>query len=140
MFKEHVDDLKYENTSINAIFNEMADMNVSTTKMFRILAWVMNVFGHKLLFTPLIRIFSMIPFVGWLLASVISVAAWIFSVLWGTMIHVFIMAIAWIFYRPLFGILLLAVFAGILFLMTYKGGVEYDVNTINNEIAANNGV
>lgn len=118
----------------------MEASNASTTKGFRILAWAMNVWGHKLLFTPLIRIFSMIPFVGWLFANVISFAAWIFSILWGTMIHVFIMAIAWIFYRPLFGLLLLTVFAGIFFLMTYKGGVEYDVDTINNEIATNNGI
>jgi hypothetical protein len=118
----------------------MEESNSSSTKCFRILSWMMNVYGHKLLFTPLIRLFSMIPFVGWLLASIISAAAWIFSFLWGTMIHVFVMGIAWVFYRPLFGIALLSLFAAIFFLMNYKGGVEYDVETINNEIAANGGV
>ena len=103
-------------------------MNSSSTKLFRILAWVMNVYGHKLLFTPLIRLFSMIPFVGWLLASVISAAAWIFSILWGTMIHVFVMGLAWIFYRPVFGVALFLVFGLIMLLMMdYNGGVEYDV-------------
>jgi hypothetical protein len=126
MFKEHVDELHYDHSSAEAIFEEMEGTNTLTTKIFRFLSWFMSVFGHYLLFTPLIRLFSMIPFVGWLLANVIAVAAVIFSFLWATMLHFLVMGVAWLFYRPLFGILLLAGFGLIFFAMTYSGGMKYD--------------
>jgi len=104
----------------------MEGENALTTKIFRWLSWFMSVFGHYLLFTPLIRIFSMIPFVGWLLAKVIAVAAVIFALLWASMLHFLVMGVAWVFYRPLFGILLLGAFGVIFFLMFNSGGVKYD--------------
>jgi len=101
----------------------MTEGNDATTKCFRILAYIMNVFGHYLLFTPLIRVLSWIPLLGWLLSKVIAIAVAIFAFVWGTMLHLFVMSFAWIFYRPLFGVgLLLA--AGTLFYFVTKGNGE----------------
>ena len=72
----------------------------------------MNVVGHYLLFSPIIALFAWIPFVGWLLAGFIKIVAYVVAFLWGSMVHILVLAVAWIFYRPLYGILLLSVVVG----------------------------
>lgn len=63
--------------------------------------------GHFLLFSPIIKLLSWIPLVGWLLAAIIKFAAIIFAVIWGSLIHLIVMCVAWIFYRPLIGVIML---------------------------------
>jgi len=87
-------------------------VSASTTTLFRYLAWFMNVVGHCLLFSPIIALLKWIPLVGWLLGAVVQIAAYIFSFVWGTFLHFLILGIAWIVYRPLYGLALLAI-AGI---------------------------
>jgi hypothetical protein len=109
----------------------MADSNNMTTKMFRILAYIMNVVGHYLLFTPIIRIISWIPLLGWLLSKVIAVAVAIFAFIWGTMLHLFVMSFAWIFYRPLFGIGLLLAGGTLLYFITRGNGEPVDTASLD---------
>jgi len=106
----------------------MNDTNNLTTKCFRILAYFMNVVGHYLLFTPIIRIISWIPLLGWLLSNVIAIAVAIFALVWGTMLHLFVMSFAWIFYRPLFGIGLLLAAGTLLFFVTKGNGETVDTD------------
>jgi len=77
----------------------------------------MSIIGHFLLFSPIIALLKWIPLVGWLLAGVLSFAAAIFALVWATMMHFLIMGLAWIVYRPIFGICLLAAFAALLGVM-----------------------
>ena len=63
--------------------------------------------GHFLLFSPIIKLLSWIPLVGWLLAAIIKFAAIIFAVIWGSLIHLIVMCVAWIVYRPLIGVIML---------------------------------
>ena len=67
----------------------------------------MNVLGNILIWYPLIKLISWIPLVGGLLAGVLWVAVIVWSLVWGTLTHLVIMTIAWIVYRPLFGLALL---------------------------------
>jgi hypothetical protein len=117
----------------------MNDTNNSTTKCFRILAYVMNVVGHYLLFTPIIRIISWIPLLGWLLSNVIAIAVAIFAFVWGTMLHLFVMSFAWIFYRPLFGIGLLLAGGTLLFFVTRGNGETVDTASLDLLIDAHYG-
>ena len=92
------------------MFAEMTHTNESQTKFFRWASWLGSTFGHYLLFAPLIQILAFIPLVGSLLASVFALAAFIFAVVWATSLHLLLLGLAWLFYRPLYGILLLSVF------------------------------
>lgn len=67
----------------------------------------MNIVGHFCLFMPIINVFSWIPFVGYFLSAILAVAAFMFALVWGTMLWLMILCVAWIVYRPLFGCLLL---------------------------------
>ena len=78
--------------------------------------WVLNITGHYLLFAPILSLLNWIPLVGKLISTIAGFAAIIFSLVWGSMIHLMVMAVAWIFYRPLFGILLLCLSVSLLFL------------------------
>lgn len=117
----------------------MNDANNTTTKCFRILAYIMNVLGHYLLFTPIIRVISWIPLLGYLLSKVIAVAVAIFAFVWGTMLHLFVMSFAWIFYRPLFGIGLLLAGGTLLYFITKGNGEIVDTASLDLLIDAHYG-
>lgn len=119
VFQETVDEIKIDQVSSASVFDNMHESNSATTKCFRYLAWFMNVLGHYLLFSPIIALFAWIPLVGKLLAGVLAVAAFIFSAVWGTLLHFLVLGVSWIVYRPLYGLLLLAVSGACLGLMFY---------------------
>ena len=48
-----------------------------------------------------------IPLVGWLLSGFVTFAAAIFAFVVGIVFSCLVLALAWVFYRPLYGILLL---------------------------------
>ena len=102
-FQEVIDVLEYNNDNTDQIFDKMDKENEGQTSMIRLISWFMSVLGHYLLFSPFIALLNWIPFVGFLLAGVLAVAAIIFSLVWATFLHFLILAISWVFYRPLFG-------------------------------------
>jgi len=67
----------------------------------------MNVVGHFLLFWPIIELLKWIPLVGGLLGFAFSIAACCCACIYGTTLHLLLMGVAWIVYRPLYGLLLL---------------------------------
>jgi len=95
--------------------------NKSQTTCWRYVSWFMSVLGHYLLFSPFIALFAWIPLVGGLLSGVVAFAAGVFALIWATMLHFFIMAVSWLVYRPLFGILLLAGVGVGIGLLNYDG-------------------
>ena len=101
----------------------MEGENQTSTVCIRWLAWFLNVFGHYLLWSPVIALFKWIPLVGWLFAYIFSLVACIFACVWGTMIHLIVMTVAWIVYRPLFGLLLLCGVIACIGVMSYGGNV-----------------
>lgn len=89
--------------------------------MFRVGAWILFCWGTYLLFSPIIALFKFIPLIGWFLANIISFAAIIFALVIGSVMHMLTLTVAWIFYRPLFGIgLLLGV--SLLISLLFVGG------------------
>jgi hypothetical protein len=77
--------------------------------VFRFLSWFLSVFGHYLLFSPIIKLMAIIPLVGYFLSSILAFAAILFSLVWATALHFLIMGLSWLVYRPLYGILCLTV-------------------------------
>jgi len=79
----------------------------------------MNVTGHFFLFTPIIALLKWIPLVGSLLGAIFSFAAGIFALIWGSMIHLIVLMVAWIVWRPCYGLCLLTMIlliVGIMFM------------------------
>jgi hypothetical protein len=112
----------------------MQEGNKGTTTCFRWCSWILSVLGHYMLFTPIIRILSWIPLVGALLSKIIAFACIIFALLWASMLHFAVMGVAWIFYRPLFGILMLLAVGAIAAFMSYGDGSKYDISTLDLDI------
>ena len=56
---------------------------------------------------PVISLLKWIPLVGWLLGGIVAVAAFVFALVVGSVIACLVIAIAWVFYRPLIGVLFL---------------------------------
>ena len=79
--------------------------------VIRPLGVITCILGHYLLFSPIIKLISWIPFVGWLLSSLAAVAAFLFAVIVGLNLALLTIAIAWLFYRPYIGVPLLLLVA-----------------------------
>ena len=61
-----------------------------------------------------------IPLVGWLLGGVVTFAAVVFALIVGVVISCLVIALAWVFYRPVIGVLLLALMGiGIYFIFFF---------------------
>mmetsp|Transcript_4184 Transcript_4184/g.7097 ORF Transcript_4184/g.7097 Transcript_4184/m.7097 type:complete len:127 (-) Transcript_4184:132-512(-) len=95
----------------------LCESNESTTKLFRWGSWLMSIVGHYFLFSPIIKLLSWIPLVGWLLAGIIKFAAIIFSVVWASMVHLLILGVSWLFFRPILGALFLTGVTVLIFIM-----------------------
>jgi len=68
---------------------------------------LLSVLGWWMLFSPIITLLKWIPLVGALLGSIVSLAAFIFSLIVGGTTACLVLAIAWLVFRPLIGASLL---------------------------------
>lgn len=83
----------------------------------------MTIFGIYFLFSPIMATLKFIPLVGSLLSFAVAIAAFIVALVVGLVISCLVIAIAWVFYRPLVGIsLLLLVGIGVYFLFFFPSG------------------
>ena len=85
-------------------------------------AIILHILGWYLLFIPIITLLTWIPLVGSLLGFAASIAALLFSIVFGGTIACLVVAIAWLVFRPLLGISLL----GVVGLMVYFIGFYPD--------------
>ena len=78
-----------------------------------IVGLLLVVFGVKSMFSLLPTLFKVLPFLGNIVDAGVGLVCWIFGLAWSLIV----IAIAWLVYRPVIGILLLvAAVAGIIFL------------------------
>ena len=76
--------------------------------------------GIVLLFSPVIALLKWIPLVGWLLAHLAMFVVWVFAFVVSVALSLTTIALAWLWYRPLFGLALLAVVGGLVALTFAK--------------------
>ena len=69
---------------------------------------MISILGFYLLFAPVIAALSWIPLVGTLLSSFVGFAAILFATLVGLTLSTTIIAVAWVFFRPIMGVSLIA--------------------------------
>ena len=129
MFEEVVDLSRDGKTQSEQYFEEQESTLGGSATCFRWLGVFLCIFGHYLLFAPIINILNMIPFVGWLLSWIVAIAAVIFAIVVGLTLSVLTIAVAWVFFRPLIGIPLLIVVAASTYMIFFydwdpNGGFE----------------
>jgi hypothetical protein len=97
----------------------------TTGSMMRVLGIICTILGIFLLFMPLITLLNWIPLVGKFLGYAVALAAFVFALVLGGIVSCLTIAIAWVFFRPVFGICLLTLTGvGIYFLFFFKPGEE----------------
>lgn len=107
-FQEAINEISVGSKTADEVLDAVEAKISTHTTIFRWVSWFMSIFGHWLLFEPIIKLLKFIPLVGGLLGSIMSFAAGIFALVWATLLHLLILALAWIAYRPLIGLLLLS--------------------------------
>lgn len=100
---------------VKAIVQKREEENDTTTKIMRIVGLILLILGFYLLFAPIIEFMSIIAFLG----NIVAIAALIVSILLGLALGFTVIAISWIFYRPLYGLLLLSLVGGIIYFIYY---------------------
>jgi hypothetical protein len=103
------------------VFKEMADENYLQTNLMRLGGFLLLFVGIGLLFSPIISLVSMIPLIGNLLAVGISIAIWVGAFIVGVTLSALTIGLAWLYYRPIFGIFMLFLTAGGIMLLIYGG-------------------
>ncbi len=95
--------LQAGNQSADAMFQAAEDSNTMMTWILRFVGFFLMFMGFNLLFGPIDTIVRMIPIVG----GVIDFGTTVLAGILAAPLSLFTIAIGWIFYRPLVGILLL---------------------------------
>ena len=111
MFEETVDVCQDGHVNPGEWFANQAGNVEMASKILRIVGIVALIAANYMLWMPWIKLLNMIPLVGWLLSGIASFAAFIWSCIVGFNTAIFVIAVAWVFFRPLVGICLLVTFA-----------------------------
>ncbi len=99
------------------MFQTAVNANTTLTWVLRIAGFVMMLIGFKMTLRVLAVTASVIPILG----SIVGGASTIVSFLLALIISFFIIAIAWVFYRPLVGFAILAVAIIAAFALVWRG-------------------
>jgi hypothetical protein len=105
-----------------AMIKEMEAENTTMTWILRLVGFVCMAVGIFLVLSPLSEFTNIIPFLGGIFAGGISILIGIFAFLVALVLSLITIAIAWLFYRPLLAVGLLAGAAvvGVLVVMLIK--------------------
>ena len=106
-FEEVVDFVDEEKVSAEEMFKDHDNAMRRAGNLIRPLSMLLCVLGIYFLFSPIISLLSWIPLVGSLLSAIFSLAALIFALVLGITISTFVFALAWLWFRPLYGVILL---------------------------------
>ena len=103
-------------TTQDIIKQEISD-NDNLTSCFRIFGVSLLIIGIYCLFAPVITILSFISIIG----SLAGAAAFVVALVLGLALGMLVIALSWIFYRPLLGLMLLICVGGLVYLMILLG-------------------
>ena len=102
---------------MNQFFENEQETNTFNTWAYRILGILMVIGALKLIFGFVVTLTRIVPFLSTIVGWGVGVICTVLGVVWS----LFVIAVAWLFYRPIVGIALLAI-AGILVWIFALGG------------------
>jgi hypothetical protein len=118
--------LEMGNVSAESMFSHAKSENTLITWLVRLGAFILMWAGLAMILTPIRVLGDVVPFIGNVLGAGIGLLSGIISLV----LSFSTMAIAWIFYRPIVGIILLILVVGFLF-----GGLKIIKNKLQKEKA-----
>lgn len=115
---EHIELLETGIKTAEAMFQKAQRDNVFLTWIVRAVGFILMFAGLSMIFKVLSVVADVLPFLG----SVVGAGTGIISFLIAAVLSLITVAVAWIVYRPLLGVLLLAAAAGLIVLVKGKLG------------------
>ncbi len=106
-----VDLLQVGTHNKQAMFQQAHDSNTMMTWILRFVGWLMMFMGIKMILNPLSVLADVLPFLG----NIISFGIGIIAFLVASVVALVVIAIAWLFYRPVIAIILLAAAGGLIY-------------------------
>lgn len=97
----------------DAMFEKAKSDNVTLTWVIRLVGSLLLIIAFNMIFKPLSVLADIAPLFG----NIVAIGTGIVSFLLGAILSLLTISIAWIFYRPLVGIAILAFAAGLLYLL-----------------------
>ena len=120
-FKAKHDDSEYElrtgTWTLEQMIKQANDDNTTMTWILRILGVILVIAALKMIFSILVTLLQLVPF----LASIMNLGVGLVCGVLGFVWSLIIIAIAWIFYRPILGISLLVIAAGLVYWLVIRG-------------------
>ena len=110
-------ELRVGNWSLEQMIKQANEDNSTMTWLFRLVGLLFVIAGLKMIFSILVTLFKVVPF----LASIMNLGVGLICAVVGFAWSLIIIAIAWIFYRPLLGVALLVVAGGLIYWLAIKG-------------------
>ena len=98
------------------MFQNAQDSNAMWTWVWRVVGWLMMYIGLKMILAPLAVLADVLPIFG----NIVEMGNGIIAFLVSAVVALLVIAIGWIFYRPILGILILAAAAGLVVLLIKK--------------------
>jgi len=109
LFDEVIDVARDGKISAEDFFKEQEANLGTSAKLFRWLGVFLTMFSIYLMFSPIMELLNWIPLIGGLLKAVAAIAAAITAFIVGGTVATATIAVAWVVFRPLIGMLLLTI-------------------------------
>jgi len=100
-----ISELVFGTVSANEMFKNAISSNSTLTWILRLVGLICCIFGFMLILNPLVIIGDVVPFIG----SILGIGTGLVSSIFGFIVSFITIAIAWLFYRPIISIILIAV-------------------------------
>ena len=115
--KKKFQTLRMGKKSIEEIFEEENESNTMWTWILRIVGILLVISGFKSLFSFLETLLKVVPF----LSSIFAFGVGIICTIVGIVYSLIVIALAWIFYRPVLGIILLVIEGFLVWVFAFNG-------------------
>ncbi len=113
---ESIEHLMIGKVSAEEMFISLKAQNTMLAWLLRIGGWILSIVGFSLITSPLKTLAAIIPPIGRLVGTMSFIVAFLL----GTIVTLISVAVAWIAVRPVFGIALLLVAGGAIYLLTRR--------------------
>ena len=112
--------VKNGNLSLTQMIEDDKSSNSIFAWVMRVLLTLMIITGIRFLMKPITLLFTRIPVIGGILNGGVMFISFMFGLIWSLII----IALAWLFYRPVIALIILAVVVALIMLMRMKKGRE----------------
>ena len=112
-------------------FEDEQNTNTFNTWAYRILGIMMVIGALKVIFGFVVTLARIVPFLSTILGWGVNIICTVLGLVWSLMV----IAVAWLFYRPVIGIMLLAVAGLLVWIFAFGGKQKLKQLAVNNQQA-----